>query len=200
MSQTPQWPGAEEGRALHAALFGADPTAPAAFANALYPPLCAYLTRAYRDVAEDVLVSIASDLILRVVQEPGCYKPEKLSVDKYFRMAAKRKLSTATERERRRRRREIALDFVAEPPAARNEYLREDDAPSWSDPQLAAEIAAFAGYERIAFELLRNGVRDTGAFATALDLDPKEPETARAVKRIKDTIKARLRRAVGGRS
>lgn len=200
MSQTPQWPGADEGRALHAALFGTDPTAPAAFADAFYDPLCQYLTRAYRHVAEDVLVSVAGDLLVRLVQEPGCYNPEKLSVDEFLRMAAKRKLSTATEREGRRKRREIALDFVAELPAARNEYMREDDGPSWADPRLAAEVDAFAGAERIAFELLRDGVRDTRAFARALDLDPQEPETVLVVKRIKDTIKARLRRAVGGRS
>lgn len=200
MYPSPQWPGADEGRALHAALFSADPTAPAAFADAFYGPLCAHLTRTYRYVSEDEAVSVAGNLIVALVQKPELYNPEKLPVDAFLRMAAGRKMSTTAERVGRRRRREIALDFVAEPPAARNEYMREDDGPSWSDPRLVAEVDAFAGAERIAFELLREGVRDTDAFAKALDLDPQGADTARVVKRIKDTIKARLRRAVGGRS
>ncbi|HEY1187108.1 MAG TPA: hypothetical protein VGE74_05590 [Gemmata sp.] len=198
MSQTPQWPEEDEGRLLHVALFSTDSTAISAFAEAFYGPLCAHLTRSYPHVAEDLLVSVASDLILKLVQEPEGYDPEQLPVCAFLRMAARKKLSTATERDTRRRRREVPIDFVAELPAPRNNRTADDE-PSWAHPLLAAEIAAFAPAEQRAFELLRDGVRDTAAFARALDLDPQQPDAARAVKRLKDTIKARLRRAVGDR-
>ncbi|MDY3558750.1 hypothetical protein R5W23_005907 [Gemmata sp. JC673] len=200
MPQPLNWPSEDEGRRLHATLCGPDPTAASIFANAFYDPLCAYLTRSYRHVPEDLLVSVASDLILKLVQHPEQYDPKQLPVCAYLRMAARRKLTTARERETRRRRREISLDFVAAPSDAGNRFSRTDDGPSWAHPALAAELAALSPAERTTFALLRDGVRDTGAFARALGLDTDRPDIALVVKRIKDTLKARLRRAVGGRS
>lgn len=199
MTTTSEWPSADEGRRLHAALSGTDPSAASVFAGAFYGPLCAYLTRTYRHVSEDLLVSVAGDLLVKLIQEPERYDPEQLPVCGYLRMAARRKLSTACERETHRKRREVSFDFVAEPPAAGNGYRLADDGPSWTHPRLVAELASLSPAERTTLGLLRDGVRDTVAFARALGLDADRPDIAIVVKRIKDTLKARLRRAVGGR-
>ena len=199
MVRAPEWPSESEGRRLHAALPGTA-FAASAFAEAFYGPLCAYLARTYRHVSEDLLVSVAGDLLVKLIQEPDRYDPAQLPVCAFLRMAARRKLSTACERETRRKRREVPFDFVAEPAGAGNGYRPTKDGPSWAHPALAAELAALSPPERATLGLLRAGVRDTGTFARALGLDAGRPDTARAVKRIKDTLKARLRRAVGGRS
>ncbi|AWM35606.1 hypothetical protein GobsT_67180 [Gemmata obscuriglobus] len=194
-----KWPSEDEGRRLHATLPGTDPAATSTFADAFYDPLCAYLTRTYRHVPEDLLVSVAGDLILKLIQHPEQYDPKQLPVCAYLRMAARRKLTTACERETRRRRREVSLDFVADPPAAGNRFPGTGDGPNWAHPALAAELATLSPAEQTTFGLLRDGVRDTGAFARALGLNTDRPDVAIVVKRIKDTLKARLRRAVGGR-
>lgn len=200
MSHSSEWPDEADGQRLHAALATTDPTATAAFAGAYYGPLCAYLARTYRHVPEEVLVSVAGDLLLSLIRNPGQYDPERLALCRFLRMAAKRKLATAREREGRRRRREVSLALVAEAAAGGNEWVPADDGPSWEHPPLAAEVAALSPVERTALDLMRDGVRDTAAFARALGYDADSAAGARAVKRIKDTIKARLRRAVGGRT
>ena len=62
-----------------------------------------------------------------------------------------------------------------------------------------AEIASFAEEERLALDLMREGARDTATFAVPLGLSHLSPsEQAARVKRVKDRVKKRLTRAVGG--
>lgn len=199
MSTHPDWPGEEEGRRLHAALSGGDPTDQSAFANAFYAPLCAYLERTYPRMSEDAITDVAGNLILALIKAPAGYNPDRLPVCAFLRMAARRKLLTAREREARRRAKHVPLGSVAEPAGDGNTRAEADGGLGWGDPRIDREVAAFSPAERAAFDLMCGGARDTATFARALGLDPHRAGVDREVKRLKDTIKARLRRAVGGR-
>jgi hypothetical protein len=97
-----------------------------------------------------------------------------------------------------RHRKHISLESVEEP-ADRGNTRAEDDTPTFDDPRLVAEIASFDDEECRALDLMREGERATTAFAGPLGLSDLPPgEQAARVKRVKDRVKKRLTRAVGG--
>jgi hypothetical protein len=140
----------------------------------------------------------AETAILATVRGENHYDSMRLKLDVFLRMVATRDLQNLLHREARYKRLLIPLESVAEQPNRRNTTQRGDE-PTWEDPRLVAEMVAFDPPEQLAIELMRSGVRDTADFAEPLGLSHLPPlEQAAAVKRLKDRVKKRLSRAVGG--
>lgn len=195
------WPGTEESFAIHRRLCGHDPTATADFAAAFLDPLASYLRATYPFVDEHARLTAAEDAILSVIRNPGVYDPTRCdgNLPAFLRMAACGDLANARARERRHheKRSEDCVELV---PDDGNDFEEEgaDDCPSFNDPDLLNAIAQLSGPERRVLDLMRDGERRTEVFAAALGLGDQSPdEQRREVKRTKDRIVKRLRRAKG---
>ncbi|MCU0705625.1 MAG: hypothetical protein MUF18_16755 [Fimbriiglobus sp.] len=190
------WPSDEELLAAWARLAG-DPTAVGAFVALALAPLAQQLA-AWRWTADTHIVeSVAVDVVLWLVKYPAKYEPDKSPLRAFLLFVARRKLLTALDREGRHHQGRIPWDDVEHAIADGNE--EQDDALSFDHLDLRTVIAGFDDTDRQLFELMRAGERDTDVFAAAMgaaDLPPHEQN--RMVKRAKDRIKARLKRAVGG--
>lgn len=197
MSHSSGWPDDATARQLHADLLTHTATATEAFTLAFLRPLADDLLAARR-AAPELCEEAAERTILSLLHSPSLYNPERgTSVVAFVRMAARRDLLNLQQAEARHQRRRVPLESVELAADDRNSD-QEDDGPTWADPRLQAEIAAFGPAERTTFRLLCAGVRDTRAFALALGLVQTGAALAAAVKRHKDVVKARLRRAVEG--
>ncbi len=176
----------------------ADPvTGGGAFAAAALPRLEADLARLYPRVDEHLRCEAADSAVLAVIQRPDAYDPARLGLPAYLRMVAGGDLKNLLDKEKRRSRGRIPWAGVELGVPARNE--REEEAFA-EHPELAAVVAGFTPEEAAVFELMCDGERATELFAAALGLpDAPEAERFAAVQRVKDRIKARLKRA-GGKS
>lgn len=198
MTDTPVWPSESESARLTTTLFDGVPTSADAIVVAFLRPLVAHLCRRYPRVPLELCESAAEDAIFDVIRHPGRYKPGLLDLGGYLRMAAAGDLENLRQREARQTRGQFPLDSVVEPADRGNTSAGEPDGPSWSDPRLLAEIARLDSAERVAYELWRGGERSTAAFARALGLTHLPPdELAHEVRRVKERVKTRLKRAVG---
>ncbi len=137
----------------------------------------------------------ATDAILELIEQPDRYDPTRLPLFKYLRMAARRDLLNLWERERKHQ--------TGRDPGDPVELLAsvgkvEQEAPDLLDnhPALTVAIAELAKEDQAVLALMRQGERATTMFAVALSLGERPPaELAAEVKRAKDRIIARLKRA-----
>lgn len=192
------WPDADAGSDLLRRLLDGDPVAPSDFAAAYLDPLIAFLRATQRGAHEHDLVTAAEDAVLSVLRRPTVYDPSRSDLPAFLRMAALGDLRNFLERESRHHRQREDRDCV-ELPADGGNDSPDDELPSFDHPALAEVVAALDPVERQVFDLMRSGERKTEAFAEALGLgDRPADEQAREVKRAKDRIKQRLKRAVEG--
>ena len=193
-SLTADWPPAD-------VLLGAwrrlveDPDAAAEFAALVLPLLVAGLADRNRGTHPDDVATAAGDAVLAFLKRPGAYDPDRLPLANYLSFIAKRRLQNQWTAERRHHAGRIPWDSVELDAAGRNH--EGDDSPALDGPELAAVRSQFTDGERRVFELMRDGERRTEAFADALGV-AGDPDAAVHVKRAKDRIKARLKRAAGG--
>ncbi|MBX9583718.1 MAG: hypothetical protein K2X87_25730 [Gemmataceae bacterium] len=173
----------------------ADPDTAGAFAIAVLRPLEADLADRFRSDHPDDLAAAADTAVAALVRRPDRYDPARLPVRAYLLMAARRDLLNLRDRERRHHRGRIPWAAVElDPPAGNDEG--EDDPPGFDSPALAAAIEELSAVERQGLDLMRAGVKDTPAFARLLGMaDRPAGEQAAEVKRLKDRIMARLKRA-----
>lgn len=175
----------------------ADPDTAVEFADLVLPPLLATLTHLFPVSDQQFVVTAAGNAVLAFLKHPARFDPSRSSVRGFLVMIAKRRMSNALASERRHHADRIPWDSVELDAADRNEV--EDDPPSFDDPRLQPEIARLSDVERAVFDLMRRGERDSELFATAMGLSERTVEERRAeVKRMKDKILARLKRAAGG--
>jgi len=175
-----------------------DPDTAAAFAELVLEPLADELAWRVPPATPDEVATAAEIAVLAVIKRPERYDPARLPLPAYLLMIARRKLKTAQTAERRHHKSRIPWDSVEDRLPAQNED-GEDDGPSFDAPELRAVIAAFTPAERRALDLQRGGERRTAVFADALGIaDRPAAEQEAEVKRVKDRILKRLRRAVGG--
>ncbi len=195
---TRAWPEAEEIEALFARFIRGDLVAQSDFIAAVLEPLAEHLARYRRDADDHACLSAAEDAVLALIRTPQLYDPARGRLLSFLRMAAERDLQNALVREQRQRGRREPGESVELLPDERNTPAEgAADLPGFDDPALAVEIASFSEMERRVLDLMRQGERRTSAFAAVLkiaDLDPDEQ--ARAVKREKDKLVLRLKRAV----
>lgn len=180
------------------ATYVADRLTADALAAAVLPALIGRLTAALPRAHPDDVVTAAEDAVLALLKRPEGYDPGKLPLLSFLTFVARRDYLNQTASEGRHRRGRIPWDCVELDAAGRNEET-DDDVPSFDDPRLQAAVASLADPERQVLDLLRAGERRTAAFAAVLGVgDAPAAEQEAAVKRAKDRIKVRLRRAVGG--
>jgi DNA-directed RNA polymerase specialized sigma24 family protein len=210
MAQERTWPPADAALEIHASLCADDPVAPSDLANSLLDPLADWLRRTNPRIDPHLCDQAAADAILSLIKNPRAFNPDKSPLDAYLRMAARADLRNALEREWRHRGRRENLEVVElfgavgnvgqalDDPALVVEREEEDrEAHMHAIPLDIAQ--AFTPEEQRVFDLIVQGERRTDAFARALEIAHLPERDQRVeVKRIKDRIKRRLRRARGG--
>lgn len=173
------------------------------FAGAVLPALIARLTAALPTAHPHDVVTAAEDTLLAFLKHPERFDPNRSRLLSYLLMAARCDFLNRQKGERRHHRGRIPWDSVELDAGAWNseeeEDAREDDGVTFDRPEVQAAVASLSEPDRRVLDLMRAGERQTAAFAGVLGVDDQpvaEQETV--VKRAKDRIKARLRRAVGG--
>jgi hypothetical protein len=167
-------------------------------AVAFLTPLINYLRHRFHTVDPELCETAAEDAILALVRGETNYDSNKLELGAYLRVVGFRKLSKL-HRKHRRHRREISLESVAEPSDEGNYLQRDGETLSWDHPLLVGELATFSPIDTQLLSLMRAGVRSNSEFAPVLGLVSGPPtDLAAEVKRNKDRIKTRLKRAVRG--
>jgi DNA-directed RNA polymerase specialized sigma24 family protein len=198
MSDT--WPDAEALDALFRRVRDGDPVARSEFIAATLDPLVAHLCGWRREADEHACISAAEDALLNLLKKPEAYDAAKRTLAGYLRMSAEGDLLNGLEKERRHHRNRD-YDSVELAADGRNDSQDGADSglPSFSDADLAAEIASFNAAERTVFDLMRDGEKATAAFTAALGIAHLSKEDqAREVKRVKDRVIKRLQRVRSG--
>lgn len=177
----------------------ADPDTGAAFAALVLTPLANDLARRGRTPDRDAIDTAAGTAVLELLEHAARYNPDRSPLRSYLLMTAEgRLLNVIAAEARHHRRRAVSADFVEHAPDERNEQV-DDDTPSFDAPELQPVLAALSEQERRIFDLMRDGERDTPVFAAVLGItDRSSDEQRHEVKKAKDRILARLRRAAGG--
>ena len=188
------WPPAEALLEAWRRLVG-DPDTAAEFAAAVLPALVAGLADRQRRAHPDDIATAAGDAVLAFLKRPSAYDPARLPVASYLLLIAKRRLLNQLDAERRHHAGRIPWDCVELDVAGRNDP--GGGTPGLDDSILAAVVSQFTDGERRVWQLMRGGERRTALFADALGV-ADGPAAAAVVKRAKDRILARLRRAAGG--
>lgn len=175
-----------------------DPTTAGAFVAAVLPPLEADAARRFPHADPHLVTEAAGTAVIALLRRPDAYDPVRSPLPKYLRMIAQRDLVNLLDREGKHRRGRIPWECVELGLPARNE---EEEPLSLADsPAVQAAVAGLSDADRLVFELMLDGERETAVFAAALGLTHVPPdEQAAAVKRAKDRVKARLRRAAEGK-
>jgi hypothetical protein len=175
-----------------------DPDAGAAFLALALRPLAEALAELFPTTDPDVVESAVAVALLAFLKRHARYDPAKLRLPNFLRLIAKRKLLNELKGERKHRDGKIPWDSVEFDVGERNEE-DEDDPPTFDAPELVPVIATLSETDRRILDLMRAGERRTAAFAAEMGIaDRSADEQKAAVKRAKDRILARLRRAVGG--
>ena len=142
-----------------------------------------------------LLLTAATDAVLDLLEHPDRFDPARSRLFGYLYMAARRDLLNLRAKEARHHRNRETGEPVEVAAVARN---NEQEAPPMLDdfPPLTAAIAALPPDDQAVLALMRQGERATAVFAAALHLgDRPAAELAAEVKRAKDRIIARLKRA-----
>jgi hypothetical protein len=192
------WPEADEIAAIFERLVQGDPLAQSDFIEGVLDPLVNHLQAWRGDVDEHMRITASEDAVLSLIHNPALYDKTKSNLITFLSLAAKADLLNAMERERRHHRGRESSECVELQADSRNRSVEEleDDVLSFDDPALAAEIASFNDVERRVFELMRNGEKRTTAFADVMGSGHLSVEDQTGeVKRMKDRIKQRLKRA-----
>jgi DNA-directed RNA polymerase specialized sigma24 family protein len=199
----------EQARRLVERLRDGDPTAPADFAAAYLDGLAAWLVARNPGVHPEDCDTAAEDAILSLIKDPSAYDPGRLALDAYLRMSARHDLWNRLSSERRRHRRESGWIPVELLPGAGNLLGSEVDDPSIAAERSEAESrdmvsifdsvrAGLTDLEVRVLGLMRSGERKTSVFAKALGISDLPVEEQKSqVKRVKDRLKKRLKRAGG---
>ena len=175
-----------------------DPDTAGAFAAVVLPPLQADLARQFPRVHPDDIATAADEAVLAFLRRPGAFDPAKGPLPGFLRLIARRDLLNLLDKERRHQRGRIPWEAVELTHPDRNDFVEVESLADSSE--LRAVIDSLANSDRQVLDLILDGERDTAVFAAALGLSDR-PADAQfdEVKRAKDRIKARLKRAGSGR-
>jgi hypothetical protein len=171
-------------------LLDGDPVAPTLLIETYQDYLIDWLRLYAPWASEDDRLAAADEALFDFIRAPEAFDPARRSLGPYLGRAAQCDLLNLLAREARHHRLRIALADVEDRPDA-GKYFGEGP---------AEELDRLAGLlsekERQVFGLMRAGVRETEAYVLVLGLTDLPPaEQARAVKRVKERIVKRLRRA-----
>jgi hypothetical protein len=197
------FPSPEEGLRLHERLCRPnDPVAVSDFLNVFLMPLVAHLRQCCRD--EHLCVEAAERAVLDYLSSPERYCPEKLDLDRYLCLIARRDLFNLQRRDRRHHDGHVSIFSVEFGPDAGNlsgrekgplDQLCRNEEVAMSEEFFHALEAGLSDQERRILALMREGRADTAACAAVLGLGDAPPEEQeRQAKRVKDRIKKRIER------
>lgn len=199
---------AEQGRVLHRRLLDGDPVAPSDLAVEYLDGLAEWLLERNPSIEPHLCETAAADAILALAKNPASYRPEHSSLTSYLRMSAFGDLKNLLAKECRHR----GSETVVELSALDGKYVRDDA----SDPARLAEEheearriarlrndviprevqAGLTAEEREVLELMMDGERKTEPYARALRIvHLPADQQRRDVKRVKDRLMKRIRRA-----
>lgn len=189
------WPSGERLLAAWTRLV-ADRDTGGSFAELVLPPLVADLSREFAAHPSEIQTA-AHTAVLTFLRHPERFDPGR-SLPVYLRTIARGDMRNLLDADRRRRRNEIPWQTVELDVAGRNS--EEDEPVRLADaPAVRAAIDALPEADRRVYDLMADGERATGVFALALGIADRPREVqADEVKRAKDRVKARLKRAGGG--
>jgi DNA-directed RNA polymerase specialized sigma24 family protein len=177
----------------------ADPNTAGEFAALVLAPLEADLTRRFRRDHPDNVTAAADEAVLAFLRRPHTFDPTRGKLPAFLRLAAQRDLINLRRGEQRHHRRRIPWEAVELTHPAGNEG-EEERLSLADDPAVRAAIEALSADDRCVLELMRDGERETAIFAAALGLTDQPADVQfEKVKQAKDRVKARLKRAGGGR-
>lgn len=196
------WPEPDELTALFQQVCNGDKLILTDFLAAVLDPLVNHL-RGWRPHADEhAYITAAEDAVLALLHNPTIYDPAQRGLIGFLCMSAQGDLLNALQKESRHHRKRESRDCVELAPDDGNCVADElaDDLPTLDDPIIAAEIAGFNPTERAVFALMRGGERSTAAHVPLLGIEHlPDADQRREVKRVKERIMKRLRRA-GGQS
>lgn len=204
---SPHVSSADELLDLHTRLRAGCGTAGAELCRRLMDRLVQGLYREFRHVDEHLRWEAAGEALLSLIRRPESI-PDGTRLEAYLLFAARRDLLNRLPRERRYRQRHVSLNAVEDSSDGGNYPGRDDDPSlplqraeetSWFDsPSASAVIAKFDPQERIVFDCMRAGDKDTQSIARALAASHHPLAVQqRMIKKIRDRIIKRLQRAGG---
>jgi hypothetical protein len=171
-------------------------------AEILLPLLQCELSCRYDHVDPDILHDAVVDSIIHYLEHPALFDPAKgLALHSFVYREARQRLcnlvSSADHRKKRECRWAAEQALPEEQALTGNGPLAEERRPKALPAQLIQ--AAQTEEEQQCLRLMLAGDRDLCAFAKALGVTGADPAWQRhAVKRVKDRLKARLRRMMTG--
>jgi hypothetical protein len=185
---------------LHQQLLDGSPTAPAAIAEALYGWLQRALRSAIPYASPDDVADVAADSVIAYVTDPRRFNPARgKGLASFLLMDARGDLLNLIDKKRRRPQLIELSDAVAERLVDRNVRLMTSERQRIQLPdhlEAAVATAIPSDADRAVLELMIERVRNTRSYAAVLGLERLAPShQAREVKRVKDRIRARLKRA-----
>lgn len=204
------FPAQDEALALLEELAKGDPVAPSDLAAAYLEPLARWLARTNPQAESSECDTAAEDAILWLIKHPASYDPGGMPLEAYLRMAAKRDLQNVKRAEGRHASRRAewgavelsrsmgkhVMDVDADP--ARILELQEmvEEIVRKRPRMPAVALAGLTPGEVQALGLVECGERRTELYAVALGIShlPLEQQQVE-VKRVKDRLKVRLKRA-----
>ena len=194
-----------EALCLHQRLHSKDPIAPKDLAAAYLQPLIDWLARTIPGAPPDFREAAAGYALVNLVKKPASYDPARKELFPYLCMSAQGDLKNLLQQEARHHVGRVPWESVEDSPDA-GKYLGREDDPSLrlsiaeaqaapEDPAVAAVLASATEVERRVLALILQDERRTPVFAAAMDLADRPPtEQEKEVKRMKDRLKARLKR------
>lgn len=194
---------------IYQRLRAGDPLAPSDLCVAYLDTLGAWLMAGNPTIHPHDCQTAAADALLSLIKNPASYKPELRGLRGYLQMAATGDLRNLLAGARRYALRSLSYDDVEQSSEARN-LVQEDADPADIVVRRESEaseviglpslppalLAGFTEEERAVRELMWRGERRTPVYAALLHISDRPMEAQqREVKRVKDRIKVRLRRA-----
>jgi RNA polymerase sigma factor (sigma-70 family) len=179
---------------LHQANLLREPTAPAKVFSLAFLPLCKRIKKSARNAADDQVSDACTDAIIAYLRKPAVFDPSRSSLWTFLFVIATRRLLDYRRAARRREfREETGVNFEVLAVPANKTVGEEHLLAHEIDARYMTEIANDSKELRV-LELMCCGVRETDQYAQALGLAIDDPAVGREVKRVKDKLKARLRK------
>ena len=202
-----QRPPSDQINDIYQRLLADEPDATSDFIVLLLDPLIEALCTRFPNLTHpDLITDVASDALLRFVQSPEKYRPERGELWSYLYMDVQGDLRNALAKEHRRQKKEVPLDLVAHDQPDGNtdveeEVMRRLDFSSLEQGrdtqtilnQLRGEIPDPRDWQVVL--LMFSGERHTNVFAAVLGIEHLPVDVQREeVKKAKDRLRLRLKR------
>jgi DNA-directed RNA polymerase specialized sigma24 family protein len=179
---------------LHQANLAGEPTATAEIFSLTFRPLSRHLKITRPDAPDDQVNDATTDAILAYLRKPGAFDPQKGSLWTFLCVIAARRLSDLRRSAGRERLPVNLIPIFELQPLRPNNLKGEDHLLAHEiEARYLTEIARDEKELQV-LELMCSDVRGTSQYAVALGLDSADPGTAHEVKRVKDKLKARLKK------